>query len=447
MPVLLYKMGKGNEMPTLFTMRSIHVSLEIWGAIFCLIMAFSMYLSKNFPVEKRKLLILLDCSIAVLLSMDAVAWTFRGTDGTLGYWMVRISNFFVFLMSDELMLVYHLYLCSYFPDKKKAYPVHRSWMVCVMGILAMLLVILSQFTGWYYYFDARNVYHRSFLHPLAMTLPLIGMLIDLSILIQYRKKLRKEIFWSMLSYIVLPIIGTILLIFYYGISLVNISLCISSVFLFIVAIMEQNRIMEEKEKEAYDLKVTIMLSQIRPHFIYNTLTTIKHLCKNNPQQAAETIDEFAVYLRGNLDSLMAKKLISFRQELEHTKNYLAIEKKRFGDRIQVSYEIEEEHFLVPSLILQPLVENAVKHGIMPKEEGGTIQIKTRKEGSDYYITVADDGVGFDMENQKKDGRSHIGIENTGNRLQSMCDGELYVTSHPGKGTTAVIRISAGGRKR
>ena len=112
MPVLLYKM------PTLFTMRSMHVSLEIWGAIFCLIMAFCMHLSKNFPPGKRKLLMILDCSVAVLLSMDSIAWTFRGIEGILGYWMVRISNFLVFLMSDKLMRVYHLYLCSYFSDRK-----------------------------------------------------------------------------------------------------------------------------------------------------------------------------------------------------------------------------------------------------------------------------------------------------------------------------------------
>lgn len=118
MPVLLYKMEKGKEMPTLFTMRSMHVSLEIWGAIFCLIMAFCMHLSKNFPPGKRKLLMILDCSVAVLWSMDSIAWTFRGNEGILGYWMVRISNFLVFLMSDKLMLVYHLYLCSYFSDRK-----------------------------------------------------------------------------------------------------------------------------------------------------------------------------------------------------------------------------------------------------------------------------------------------------------------------------------------
>ena len=285
------------------------------------------------------------------------------------------------------------------------------------------------------------------MHPVAMILPLIGMLLDFSILIQYRKSFRKEIFWSMLSYLILPVLGTFLLIFYYGISLVNISICISSVFMFIVAIMEQNRIMEEKEKEAYDLRVTIMLSQIRPHFIYNTLTTIKYLCRKELEQAARTIDEFSMYLCGNLDSLMAKRPIPFLKELDHVKNYLAIEQRRFGDRVKAVYDIQEDQFLVPPLILQSMVENAVKHGITRREEGGMILIRTVKEGKDYYIIIEDDGVGFDGKRSPEDGRTHIGIENTKSRLKTMCDGDLHISSVPGKGTKVIIRIPSGGMEK
>ena len=421
--------------------RLIHISLEVWGAILALIMLICLCLSKSFLIKRRRILGILYLSVSLLLASDSVAWLYRGGGGLVGYWMVRISNFGEFFLSDELVAVYHMLLCSYLSASEKKKVRYRIGLVYVIMGIAVLLVCISQFTGLYYYFDAENIYHRSPWHHLSVLLPVAGMLLDLSILVQCRKALKKEIFWSMLSYIVLPILGGVLLIFYYGIALTNISICISSVFMFLVAVMEQNQIMEQKEREAYDLKTTIMLSQIRPHFIYNTLTSIKYLCRKDPEQASETIDEFSAYLRGNLESLMAQKPISFHKELEHTKNYLAIEQRRFGDRIRVRYEIREEYFLIPSLILQPIVENAVKHGIIKKENGGTILIRTERSGNDYYITVEDDGVGY-VKGEKKDGRNHIGVENTRSRLKSMCGGDLEITSVPGRGTKAVIRVPA-----
>lgn len=429
------------EMSADTAIRLLHISMELWGAVFSLIMLFCMWLSRSFLEKRRSILIKLYLSVVLLLAADTVAWLYRGGSGSVSYWMVRISNFAEFFLSDLLVAVYHGLLCSYLPDREKNRIRYRIRLVyAIMGV-AMLFVCISQFTGLYYHFDTANIYHRSQYHWLSVVLPVTGLLLDFSILIQCRKVLKKVVFCSMLSYIILPILGGVMLLFFYGVSLTNISICISSVFMFIVAVMEQNHLMEQKEREAYDLKTTIMLSQIRPHFIYNTLTSIKYLCRKDPDQAADTIDEFAAYLRGNLESLMAQKPISFHKELEHTRNYLAIEQRRFGDRIRVRYEIQEEYFLIPSLILQPIVENAVKHGIIRKENGGTILIRTERIGSDYYITVEDDGVGYTKE-QKQDGRSHIGVENTRNRLKSMCGGDLEITGVPGRGTRVVIRVPA-----
>ena len=190
----------------------------------------------------------------------------------------------------------------------------------------------------------------------------------------------------------------------------------------------------------YNLRVEMMLSQIGPHFIYNTLTTIKHLCKKDPQMAAQTVDEFAVYLRGNIDSLMNKKNIPFDKELNHVRNYLAIEKKRFGDRINVIYDIKESGFMIPALTLQPIAENAIKHGITKKEGGGTIVIASEKTDSGWKVTVSDDGVGFDTGTPKNDGRMHVGVDNVRNRLNSMCGGTLDIKSRKDIGTTVIINI-------
>ncbi len=190
-----------------------------------------------------------------------------------------------------------------------------------------------------------------------------------------------------------------------------------------------------------DLNTSIMLSQIQPHFLYNSLVVIRQLCREDPKRAEETIVEFAQYLRGNLDSLTLKHPISFEQELGHTQTYLAIEQKRFGCKLKVIYNIQFKDFSLPALTLQPVVENAVRHGVTHKEHGGTVTITVDEADGNAVITVVDDGVGFDpMQTVQSDGRSHIGLENVRSRLAAFCGGKLEIHSKSGVGTSVVITI-------
>lgn len=208
----------------------------------------------------------------------------------------------------------------------------------------------------------------------------------------------------------------------------------------VTAVMKQKRKLAKKEQELYDMQINILSAQISQHFIYNTLTTIKYLCKKDALLAAETVDEFAGYLRGNLEALTGDKTIWFSEELMHVKNFLAIEQKRFGKRINVIYDIREEAFMLPPLTLQPIVENAVKHGIAPKEQGGTIRISTGKNDTDYWIRVEDDGVGYCVKERAKDKKTHIGMCNVAGRVGGLCGGSVKVLSSFGEGTKVLIKI-------
>lgn len=208
----------------------------------------------------------------------------------------------------------------------------------------------------------------------------------------------------------------------------------------VTAVMKQKRKLAKKEQELYDMQINILSAQISQHFIYNTLTTIKYLCKKDALLAAETVDEFAGYLRGNLEALTGDKTIWFSEELIHVKNFLAIEQKRFGKRINVIYDIREEAFMLPPLTLQPIVENAVKHGIAPKEQGGTIRISTGKNDTDYWIRVEDDGVGYCVKERAKEKKTHIGMCNVAGRVGGLCGGSVNVLSSFGEGTKVEIKI-------
>ena len=220
------------------------------------------------------------------------------------------------------------------------------------------------------------------------------------------------------------------------------------IFLFyylVVHVQISQQINEEKEIKLKEQRMSLMLSQIQPHFLYNTLNTITALCRINPKLAEETTIKFSKYLRENMHSMGKNDTQLFSKELEHTNIYLDIEKLRFGDRVKVEYDIKTDDFNMPTLTLQPIVENAVKHGICNKVEGGTIKISTEKKGKDHIIIISDNGIGFEMGKALNDGRTHVGIQNVKERLKTIVDAELEITSFIGIGT--VVKIIIPGKKK
>ena len=197
--------------------------------------------------------------------------------------------------------------------------------------------------------------------------------------------------------------------------------------------------MERQVKELAEQRIDIMLSQIQPHFLYNSLTTIRRLCDNDPQKAKETIKDFSMFLRANMNSLKSKAPIPFEQELTHVRNYLTLEQQRFQERLNVIYDIQSEDFYLPPLTLQPIVENAVRHGVLKREDGGTITIRTSETEKGHIIIVEDDGVGIGTMDEK-DGHAHIGVENVRGRLNALCNGTLELQGKVGFGTIMTITL-------
>jgi len=180
-----------------------------------------------------------------------------------------------------------------------------------------------------------------------------------------------------------------------------------------------------------------MLSQIQPHFIYNALSSISTLITINPEKAQTALDDFTEYLRHNLSSLTETRLIPFETELKHVKTYVSLEKMRFGDRVNVVYDTKVSDFCVPTLSIQPIVENAIKHGILKKLEGGTVTVKTFETDKNYVVEINDDGVGFNSDKIDFDANEHIGLKNIYFRIKN-CGGTMTVNSETDKGTDVIV---------
>ena len=196
------------------------------------------------------------------------------------------------------------------------------------------------------------------------------------------------------------------------------------------------------QAKLHESRISVMISQIQPHFLYNSLGVIQELCHGEPEKAEKAIGSLADFLKGNMAVLMSDKLVFFEDELNHTKKYLEIEHLRFEDQLKVEYEIcvDTKSFSLPALTLQPIVENAIRYGVRKMEDGGIVKISAYEKEEYYEVLVEDNGPGFEAGNVETGEGMHIGINNVRERLIRMCDGVLLVESEAGKGTRVSIQV-------
>ena len=201
----------------------------------------------------------------------------------------------------------------------------------------------------------------------------------------------------------------------------------------------QSAYAHEQALEA-EQRIQIMMTQIQPHFLFNTLSAIRTLCAKDPPTAVHVIEQFSVYLRQNLETLDRSNLIPLERELEHTRIYAEIEMLRFPN-IRVDFDIQDAGYSIPPLTIQPLVENAIRHGVRIREEG-VVSVKTYRDGKDHVIVVTDNGTGFDAGTPQVEGGTHIGLANVRDRMERLCRGSMTIDSRPGEGTSVTLRLPA-----
>lgn len=221
--------------------KVLQVAILIWGCVFCAIAAICIFLSSNYDREKRRYLILMESFASMLLLMDAMAHIFSGYPGVPGNVMVRISSFLVFLLSDVVLLCFHIYVCVYLFSKRERRTLKRVKAGYVIAAAGVAFVVISQFTHWYYYIDGDNCYHRAPLYIMSILFSAAGLLIDLTLLLQYKKRVSRKLLFSMLSCIVLPAVAAAVQVFRYGMSLIDFSVGISMIIMFIVTMTELNQ--------------------------------------------------------------------------------------------------------------------------------------------------------------------------------------------------------------
>ncbi len=318
--------------------------------------------------------------------------------------------------------------------------------IFVLGILDVLFFVLNVPFGYVYKIDGNGFYVAGKYRALFLIYPIVSSVLSMFVSRHILGFAQKKTGILLIVMIVILPLSSLLTNADYSYTFFVFGIVVLLIYGSIQAsrgkeISMKNEMIARQSMDLVKQEQQIMISQINPHFIYNTLSTIECLCETDPKLAVKTVHNFSSYLRTNVDTLTKVETVKFERELEHVGHYVAIEMLRFP-QIEVEYDIKDTDFLIPNLTIQPMVENAIRYGVRMRDEG-KIKISSYYQDKTHYVEIEDNGCGFDVNApKKKDGRGHIGIENVKSRLEKMVNGNLCIISKIDVGTKVIISIPA-----
>ena len=418
------------------------IELNIGLLVFAILVTFFIllgcvgYKSRNLSYMRNFVWIV--CMNLVMLIGECGLWIMKL--GFKNVWLTKLFGFFSY-GGGTIMALFYLFCILSFVEERGAPDVsYRSaYLMRIVCGCYLVLVFLSMFNGMLFQVDAHGNLTDGSYYWIALLIDPMILLIEILVVVHYRKNLSRFGTIVMLNFGLVSLLTTGLQSIWYPVPEL-LACTLALLLMFMLFYWEMSKNLVENERELMQSQMSLAISQIQPHFLYNTLSTIAELCRKDSAMAEEVTNRFALYLRGNLEHMGDSFPVEFSKELKHVQTYLWIEKIRFQEELQVVYDIQTEDFIIPALTVQPLVENAVKHGMMGSENVCTITIRTKCVERGYQVIIEDDGCGFDPEQVKNDGRKHIGIESVRSRLKFMVGGTLTVKSAIGKGTTVIIEI-------
>lgn len=389
------------------------------------VLSVSVLLDPYIQKRNRRLLLAIAALILGLIAQNLAEASLQGSD--LLRTLVSVCGYCV----RPMILLLFIRIVD---DDKRL----RLFWICIAANAA---VYLTAFFSGVAFQIQNGVFLRG---PLGWTCHVVSLFLLLFLLVQTLFKFRS----TRKTAALIPVFATLLVIGgtvldswivpSYTISALTITTVSSSLLHYIWLHLQFVR--EHEQTMLAQQRIRLMISQIQPHFLYNTLSTIQALCRTDPEKAFDTLETFGAYLRQNIDTLDQPDRIPFETELQHTRIYTEIEALRFP-QIEIDYEIEDSDFTLPALTVQPIVENAIRHGVRIRDRG-MVSVRTEADQTDHVITVYDNGKGFDPTALSTD-ETHIGIQNVRERIERLCGGSLTIDSRPGEGTAVTIRIPRG----
>ena len=410
-----------------------NMTVCIMGILILFVHMTNLILKANKRIDEKWLLAFISFTIfhfAVYLTFCVIKIYYTSDP----FIIASYTTFYIMNNIEVILLsMYTLYYVVMPQNKKK----HALIISIFLFIVFVVLDIVNIYTGIFFYSE-NGEYMRSKTMILSQGYQFIAFSTVLLVtFINNKINMREKIAFA--TYCILPLISILVQNVLKGYAIAYATIIISVEILFFFVNVQKNIELAEQQEKTKEAQIKIMLSQIQPHFIYNSLSSISTLIDIDPEKAQRSLDDFTEYLRMNLSSITKDKSIPFKEELRHIETYVALEKLRFNDRIHIVYDLGIIDFKVPTLTIQPLVENAIKHGILKKIEGGTVTLTTYETDTCYVVEIKDDGIGFDISEIDFDD-GHFGLKNISYRISKTCDGDLSISSKVNVGTKITVKF-------
>lgn len=364
--------------------RCYHIAFETWAAVFCLIAAFAIYPARVFDRNAAKsciALLLVDflLNVAEVTGWACVGWTDPGVHTLAG-----LAHFTVFLCAYSLIICMAWHMSAVIKTRGGTGGGRLVTISVLLSFSGILLVAASRIFGGIYTLDSACRFIRLGNYGASIIIAGIALLPLLILTVRNRSFLRKREYAVFLFICLFPEAGLMLQFMFDRISFYNVADSVCLILLILVHQLEYTSDVVERERQRAAEQIGLYTRQIQPHFIYNSLSTIRSYLPEG-SEAWESLNHFAGFLRGSIDLLTAEGCIEAEREFETVMEYLYMEKERFGDDLTIETDIRDREFMIPAFTLQTLVENAIRHGIRRNPDGrGTLSVRSKKSGG--YIS-------------------------------------------------------------
>ena len=434
----------------------LQVAIEGWNEIFLLILISIMLIGVKRDkadelVRKVKIpltneLILFFTATFVYNFCNIIDLCFGGMPTFASYWCIRIGVFGYYASGEFQTLLFLQVIKKYISEKSGNLLKKPVFAFELLQIPNILLLLLTPFTNALYYIDTNNDYNRSWGYWIWQAVTILTFVFIGVVIIVKWKNISNYLKRIIITATIFPMTALVTSPFISAVSLNNIMVAITALILFIIYERNKTEItlksiyeLERAKTELAESRLTMMLAQIKPHFIYNTMNAIMELCYTEPELAAETIAHFSDYLRGKLNAFDSKEMSLFDDELALIKEYLSIEYADRNKVFRMEYDLSCTDFRLPALTVQPLVENAVKHGIDRYSADSLVQLITYEDEHNIYIKVTDNATAEQGDDTLFAESRGIGLNNARERLKMLCGGDISVT-HNEHSTSVVVTI-------
>ena len=360
-----------------------NISFDVFGMIICTIIHLTMFLDRRNEISMPYFMCILLLEV-MLLFWDIIGWLIDGKPSM--YLLNNALNYYLYGSVLLIIAAYWLYLREMYrehPREMKAMT-KITWIALAAG---MALIVSNVFTGALFTIDPdTSVYTRSDTFYLSSAAPVVMILVSITAIVKFEADPRRKI--VLLTYILIPLAAMFVQLFTYGSSLQYFAMMFSVVLMYVNIHLGRSTELINNEIKMSKQRASVMVSQIQPHFLYNALTAIMNI-KGNPPETRDAIADFGHYLRKNLDSISQNHPIPLERELDHVETYLTLRQLKYGDRIHVRMELDDQGFFIPPYTVKIILESAIEYNVVHGVRDLDIMIRTDSTDRDHVLIISD----------------------------------------------------------